>query len=652
MSPDWVPAFFFLLAIAAALLGLTTRATRWLAGRPGPSDGIRGLLYMPRRYLVNVHEVVYRDPVGGAGRGDTGRQSAILHILTAGGLIAATVLILLLNVLGLGGRIAAVLLLAALASMAAGLVLEVLRRLPHRRPPRLSGGGFNHLPWALAAFIVFFTFVTLPELGVMEAITWSHWSGVLLMLAGLFGTLEMYAGMGFGPMKHAPVGALHLAFHPRPKRFENPAAETGLRPLDLNAEQLGANHIHDFQWNQLLGFDACVECGRCEVACPAFEAGQPLNPKKLIQDLVIAQSKSLNERSYTGRAHPGRPVGDRQSAPDQPLIGREANAAIDPDTLWACTTCQACVYECPMMIEHVDAVVEMRRYQTLEKGATPGKGALVLEELRGSDNLSGRPHERRMDWAADLNLPRLKDRERCEVLLWLGEGAYDMRNQQTLRALVRLLQLAEVNFATLGEEELDCGHVARVLGDEALFQDLRRRNLEILAQYSFERIITADPHALHTLRNEYPDIGNGCPVEHHTAFLAALIEQGRLRPDAAGGQASAPVTFHDPCYLARANRETQAPRKILASMGLELREMAKSGERTSCCGWGGGASFTDIPGKRRIPDVRMEHAQATEAAIVGVACPNCAIMLEGVVGPRPEVKDVAEMLLDNLEKSS
>ncbi len=650
MSLNWVPAFIFLVSLAGALLGLVLRSRRWLAGRPAPSEGLRGLLRIPRRYLVNVHEAVYRDPVGGPKRGDTGSQNAILHILTAGGLTVATLLILLLHVLGLGGAVAAALLLAALAVMAGGAVLVTLRRLPHRHSPRLSQGGFNHLPAALLAFIVFFAVVTLPETGAIAPIPWSQWEGWILALVGLFGNLELYAGMGFGPMKHAPIGALHLAFHERPARFDNPAAETALRPLDLATEPLGANRIQDFQWNQLLGFDSCVECGRCEAACPAFEAGQPLNPKKLIQDLVMAQSGAASQRSYTGQPHPGISGINRHSAPDHPLIGLSEEAAIHPDTLWACTTCQACVYECPMMIEHVDAVVELRRYQTLEEGATPGKGSQVLEDLRGSDNLSGRPPERRMDWATDLNLPRLRDRGSCEVLLWIGEGAYEMRNQQTLRALVQLLHKAEVEFATLGEEELDCGHVARVLGDEALFQDLRHRNLQTLAQYRFQRIVTADPHVLHTLRNEYPELSDGCPVEHHSAFLTRLIEQGRLNPNPEEGPSA--VTFHDPCYLARANRETQAPRDMLNTLGIEVREMAKSGERTSCCGWGGGASFTDVPGERRIPDVRMDHARATEAETVGVACPNCAVMLEGVVGPGPEVKDLAELLLEGVEGSA
>src|SRR5262249_39835209 len=183
-----------------------------------------------------------------------------------------------------------------------------------------------------------------------------------------------------------------------------------------------------------------------------------------------------------------------------------------------------------------------------------------------------------------------------------------------------------------GAEELDCGDIARRLGDEALFQDLARRNIAVLSRYRFQRIVTADPHVLHCLKNEYPALGGSYRVVHHTSLLAELLAAGRLAPARAMGQI---VTYHDPCYLGRYNREIAAPRAILDRLGVERREMERSGLRSSCCGGGGGAPLTDIAGKRRIPDIRMEHARATGAPTLAVACPNCAVMLEGVVGPRP-----------------
>jgi Fe-S oxidoreductase len=294
-----------------------------------------------------------------------------------------------------------------------------------------------------------------------------------------------------------------------------------------------------------------------------------------------------------------------------------------------------------MMIEHVDAIVDLRRYQTLEEGATPGKGAEALAELKAADNPGGRTLASRLDWAADLDLPLLANKGNAELLLWVGNGGFDLRNQRTLRALVRLLRRAQIDFAVLGEEELDSGDLARRLGDEAQFQDLARRNIATLAKYGVRRIVTADPHVLHCLKNEYPALGGRYEVLHHTTLLASLLAEGKLTPQKKLGGS---VTYHDPCYLGRYNGEIEAPRAILDRLGVERLEMQRSGLRSFCCGGGGGAPLTDVAGKRRIPDVRMDQARETGAATIAVACPTCAVMLEGVVGPRPAVSDIAELL--------
>jgi Fe-S oxidoreductase len=346
------------------------------------------------------------------------------------------------------------------------------------------------------------------------------------------------------------------------------------------------------------------------------------------------------DAGYRGSPHPGRPLGVARGGRDLPLVGQAA--MIHPDTLWACTTCRACVHECPMMIEHVDAVVELRRFVTLERGETPGKAPEALAELRATDNPGGKAPNSRLDWAVDLNLPTLAEVGKCDVLLWLGDGAFDLRNQRTLRALVRLLRQAGVDFAVLGSEELDTGDIARRLGDEATFLDLAHRNLETLQKYGFNRIVTADPHVLHSLGNEYKSLGGDYEVVHHTTYLVGLLELGQIQVIHTSTQA---VTYHDPCYLGRYNGEIEAPRRLLEAIGAERREMASAGMCSMCCGGGGGAPLTDVAGQRRIPDVRMDQARDTGAEVVAVACPSCAVMLEGVVGPRPEVVDLAELLL-------
>lgn len=638
MLIDPVPGALLLLGVMALAVTLGWRARHWFAGRPATVPILQGLVQAPRRYLVHVHEAVTRDPLPGTRR-DTGKKAARMHMLAAGGFVAASLLIVIVHIVGVRHPVTIGLLFMALAFMAAGTILVFARRLARPLPNRLSRGSFDHLPWALAAFVGFFSIATLPATGIIAPIDWSSVTGVTLLVIGAWGCLILYAGIGARAMRHAVNGLLHLAFHPRPARFSNSQPDTALRPLNLEADHLGVEKPVDFHWNQLLAFDACVQCGRCETACPAFAAGLPLNPKKLIQDLAAAEHPGVTD--YTGNPHPARAGGTTHGNPAEPLVG----SLLGADTIWACTTCLACVYECPMMIEHVDAVIDLRRHQTLELGATPGKGAQVLEELQATDTVGGRALSTRLDWAADLRLPVLDEQNHCEVLLWIGEGGFDLRNQRTLRALVKLLRAAKVDFAVLGEAELDCGHLARRLGDEATFEDLARRNISTLNRLHFERIVTNDPHVLHTIKNEYPAYGGSFEVEHHTSFLARLVREQRLNPER---RHETSVTFHDPCYLGRYNKEFEAPRELLAAIGSDVREMQRSGPRSMCCGWGGGASYTDVPGKRRIPDVRMEQVRETGAETVAVACPNCAVMLEGVVQPRAEVIDIAELLAESV----
>lgn len=624
------PGWLMLVSLALLILGGLWRARRWFAGRAALLDWL-GPFKLPRRYLVDVHHVVARD-----------RYAAKMHMLAAGGFVAAVLLILLVHVLGIESELLAGLLLLACVFMALGALMVAMRRW-EARTTHLSAGAFERLPYALFAFAFFFALASASQAGFGRPIEWQDIGGFVLLVIGAWGCWELFAGMSVGPMRHALAGALHLAFHPRGARFARGARETALRPLALDAPKLGSETPGDFRWNQLLSFDACVQCGRCEAACPAFAAEQPLNPKKLIQDLANALGPGTDSR-YAGNPHPGRAIGQARGGSALALIG--VDAMIHPDTLWSCTTCRACVHECPMMIEHVDAVIDLRRFQTLELGATPGKAADALAELRAADNPGGRPLASRLDWAADLALPVLAQKRECDVLLWLGDGAFELRNQRTLRALIKLLRRAGIDFAVLAEEELDCGDLARRLGDEATFQDLAMRNIATLARYRFARIVTADPHAFHSLKNEYPALGGRYEVIHHTTFLAGLIAERRLT---VAGPLAGRVTYHDPCYLGRYNGEIESPRVILSALGVEYVEMERYGFRSSCCGGGGGAPLTDVPGKRRIPDIRMDHARATGAATVAVACPNCAVMLEGVVGQRPAVADIAELLLSAVE---
>jgi Fe-S oxidoreductase len=387
-----------------------------------------------------------------------------------------------------------------------------------------------------------------------------------------------------------------------------------------------------------------VQCGKCEAACPAFAAGQPLNPKKLIQDLVTGMVGGT-DAGYAGSPTPGIALGRHGGEPHGPIV----SGLIEAETLWSCTTCRACVQECPMLIEHVDAIVDMRRHRTLTQGEIPGKAPEVLANLRETATAGGYDIAARYDWAVDLDVRVAEPGRPVDVLLVAGEGAFDMRYQRTLRALVKVLKRAGVDFAVLGGTETDTGDVARRLGDEATFQRMAKRLMATLDTLAFKRIVTADPHVMHSLRNEYRTLGARYAVQHHTTFVAELVASGKLSPKASAALAEKRITYHDPCYLGRYNGETEAPRNVLKSIGIKVVEMERHGMRGRCCGGGGGAPLTDIPGKARIPDIRMADAKAVGAEIVAVGCPNCTAMLEGVVGPRPDVLDVAELVAAALE---
>lgn len=632
MILDWLLPVLLATALVLAVAGMIKRINLWRAGQPEKVAIWAGLMALPRRYLVDLHHVVERD-----------KYMSKTHVATAGGFVLSMVLILAVHLFGVESHWLGGALLCSLALMFTGATFVYKRR---RHPPsRLSKGPWMRLPKSLLMFSASFFIATLPAAGVFPEGTGGWLLAAVLTLGIVWGLSELVFGMAWGgPMKHAFAGSLHLAFHRRPDRFGG-GRSTGLKPVDLTADKLGVEKPTDFKWNQLLGFDACVQCGKCEAMCPAFAAGQPLNPKKLIQDMVIGMAGG-SDAKFAGSPYPGRVLGKAVGSPNQSIT----EGLVSPDTLWSCTTCRACVEECPMMIEHVDAIVDMRRFLTLEKGKTPNKGAQVLENLIITDNPNGFNPYNRMNWAADQNLKVMHDVKEADVLFWVSDGAFDMRSQRILRAFVKILKAANVNFAVLGDEELDSGDVARRLGDDATFQRLAKRNIANLQKYRFQRIVTTDPHAFHCLKNEYPDFYPAgekptYEVMHHTTFINELIKADLIQLDTFKGGT---VTYHDPCYLGRYNGEYESPRELLSALGIKIAEMERSGLRSRCCGGGGGAPITDIPGERRIADMRMDDIRATGAEVVAVGCQQCTAMLEGVVEPRPEVKDIAELVADAL----
>ncbi|MEN9891160.1 MAG: hypothetical protein RLY78_1455 [Pseudomonadota bacterium] len=635
---DLVTAVFW-LALLALAVGTARRAALW---RQGAAARVAwsGLLAIPKRYFVDLHAVVVREPL-----------VARAHVLVAGGAIASLALVALNDGLRLRWALLDALLVLSAAAMVGGALMMRRRRAQPEVARRVSHGPWDRLPATLAVGAA-------GALALAASALWSPllapWWAAACALALAIGAAELALGIGLaGPMKHAVAGLLHLGLHPRPERFApqpvGPAAQrraVALQPVALGRDKPGAGQPADLPWNRLLSFDACVQCGKCEAACPAYAAGQPLNPKKLVQDLVTGMAGG-SDAAYAGNPYPGQTVGQHQGRADAPVVP----GLIPAETLWSCTTCRACVQACPMLIEHVDLVVSLRRNLTLVGGSQPNKAPEVLAALRETDTQSRQPLAARFHWATDFELPVARPGQRVDWLLLAGEAGFDLRGQRTLRALVPVLKAGGITPAVLGAAETDCGDVARRLGDEDGWQRLARQLIATLRERPAANLVTADPHLLQALRNEYPAfdaewaavLAGGVKVWHHTEVLDDLLQRGRLRRKADAVEA-APVTLHDPCYLGRYNGQFEAPRRALKAVGIPIVEMAMHGPAARCCGGGGGAPTTDIPGRQRIPDIRIADARATGAGVVAVACPQCTAMLEGVVGPRPEVLDVAELV--------
>jgi Fe-S oxidoreductase len=465
---------------------------------------------------------------------------------------------------------------------------------------------------------------------------------------------------------HIITAVANVAFARRPRALGALLpVHSGGKPVDFSDpgedDAMGRGAIEDFTWKGLLDLASCTECGRCQSQCPAWNTGKPLSPKLLImglRDHALAKAPYLMAAPDDRAGLPATALAEAE----RPLVGD--GGAVEPDVLWSCTTCGACVEQCPVDIEHVDHVVDMRRHQVLVESSFPAEAGVMLRNLEHAGDPWGLGAGARLRWTEDLpfEVPVVDGELPADVeyLFWVGcAGALDDRAQRTTRAVAELLHTAGVRYAVLGGAETCTGDPARRIGHEFLFQMLGQQNVETLNAAGVRRIVATCAHCLNTLANEYPQLGGRYEVLHHTQLLARLVADGRLVPVT---PIDATVAYHDPCYLGRHNRVFDPPRELLGSIpGARLAEAPRARERSFCCGAGGARMWLEESLGTRINETRAGELLDTRPDVITAACPYCVVMLtDGVAAAGAqhagaqhtgaqhagvEVVDVADVLL-------
>ena len=455
----------------------------------------------------------------------------------------------------------------------------------------------------------------------------------VLIRLHFFALLVFVAALPFTFMRHLLASSQNVYYKRR-------AMRGAARPVSLEADSVGARTIKDFTWKQLLEAEACVSCGRCEENCPASMAEKPLSPRKVMQDI-------LSQMEHNGRN------GSGTQTDDLPLLAE----AITADEIWSCTSCMACVTHCPVFIEPLDKIIDMRRYQVMGEARLPAEARPMIRDLEIYGDVQGKGVAHRADWAMNREVPQLfqpsaQTDSEVEMLLWVGcSGAFHPRNQETSRAMVKILKAAGIRFAILGKEELCCGDPARRLGDEILFQKLARANIDHFNRHQVKKIVTMCPHCLNTLKNEYPELGCKLEVVHATELVMDLIRDNRI---ALKYPVADKMAIHDACYLGRYNQVYQPPRDICRAVpGTQLKETARNRDSGFCCGGGGGRMWLHENIGQNINVVRAEEMTNTGIDLIGTACPYCLVMLDDGVKSlelekAPKVADIIDIVAESL----
>jgi Fe-S oxidoreductase len=476
----------------------------------------------------------------------------------------------------------------------------------------------------------------------------------VFLLAQLAVVLGFLVFVTYSKHLHIITAPINVLFSRRPDALR------GLEPMRSNGKVLdfeeadpdtdvfGLGKIEDLTWKGLLDMGTCTECGRCQSQCPAWATGKPLSPKMIILDLRDhALAKAPWTLAGSDEAREALPAAVRAEA-ERPLVGgADVNGVIDPDALWACTNCGACVNECPVDIEHIDHISGMRRHQVLIESAFPVEAAGMLKNLENKGDPWGMGGARRAEWmeGLDFEVPVADGKLAGDVeyLFWVGcAGALEDRARKTTRAIATLLHTAGVNFAVLGPAETCTGDPARRIGNEFVYSMLAQQNIETLNEAAPRTIVASCPHCFNTIANEYPQLGGNYQVIHHTQLLAKLVEQGKLTPVS---PVEEKITYHDPCFLGRHNKVYSPPREIMEKVpGVQAQEMHRCKERGFCCGAGGARMWMEERIGKRINTERIDEALTTDPDTISTGCPYCMVMLGDAISAKQAAGEAKESL--------
>jgi Fe-S oxidoreductase len=537
-----------------------------------------------------------------------------------------------------------------------GMIFLVIATLLLYRGAQINTGVFPYAHGAFASEIVGHWLAPLGY-GVNSVLE------VVFILAQIAVIMAFAVIVVYSKHLHIALAPLNVMFSRRPNALGplEPMRSNGkvldFEEADPDTDVFGLGKIEDFTWKGLLDMGTCTECGRCQSQCPAWVTGKPLSPKQVILDLrdhAFAKAPYLLAASDEERDKLPDAV---KAEAERPLVGtKEDGGVIDPDVLWSCTNCGACVEECPVDIEHIDHIDGMRRHQVLIESAFPVEGAGMLRNLENKGDPWGMGATRRGDWIGELDfeVPVVDGKipDEVEYLFWVGcAGALEDRAKKTTKAIATLLHQAGVTFAVLGPAETCTGDPARRIGNEFVFSMLAQQNIETLNEAGVKKVVASCPHCFNTISREYPQLGGNYEVIHHTQLLAKLVADGTIKPVE---RVEEKLTYHDPCFLGRHNKVFTPPRQILDAVpGVEAEEMHRCKNRGFCCGAGGARMWMEERIGKRINTERIDEALALNPDTISTACPYCLVMLGDAIAAKKssgdakdtlEVVDVAQLL--------